>query len=329
MLHHQRFRRANRRSASGNPHMRSAVSLSCFLVASVAWACSLPMVATAQSLNRSNIVHATLTMTDLARISQQGNWQNGLGMRFVAVPKTEALFCVWLTRVKDYESYAKANTDVDDSWKRKTEVYGLPISEGPDHPVYRVSWEDAKGFCRWLSRREQQANIISRDLHYRLPTDAEWSTAAGLAEEKGSTPEEKHQNMKAIFPWGTQWPPPAGAGNFADETLGVQSKTSMQERPYITGYNDGFATTSPVGSFPPNQYGLYDLSGNLLEWCEDEYSPGGHLPDYLQGARPMRGGAWTSRYPRTLMSGHRHYENPKCRYDYYGFRVVLAREDRQ
>src|SRR6185369_44494 len=115
MLHHQRFRRANRRSASGNPHMRSAVSLSCFLVASVAWACSLPMVATAQSLNRSNIVHATLTMTDLARISQQGNWQNGLGMRFVAVPKTEALFCVWLTRVKDYESYAKANTDVDDS----------------------------------------------------------------------------------------------------------------------------------------------------------------------------------------------------------------------
>ncbi len=284
-----------------------------------------PRLTTSVGQNDYSYMNATLTITDLARVSHQGNWQNSLGMRFVGVLETEVLFCVWLTRVQDYEAYAIANVGVDQSWKKKTEVYGLPISDTPDHPVYRVAWEDAQGFCRWLSQREQQANVISRDLHYRLPTDAEWSRAAGLADETGKTPEEKHQNMKAVFPWGTQWPPPTGAGNFADETLGVESRKSMQERPYISGYKDGFATTSPVGSFPPNQYGLYDLSGNLLEWCEDGYSPGGHLPA-LQSARSMRGGAWTSYLPQTLMSGHRHYENPKCRYDYYGFRVVLARE---
>jgi formylglycine-generating enzyme required for sulfatase activity len=272
-------------------------------------------------------MNGTLMITDLARISQQGSWQNSLGMRFVGVPKTEVLFCVWLTRVKDYQVYAYANAGTDESWKRKTETYGLPISESPEHPVASVSWQDAKGFCRWLTRHEQQAKLISGDLHFRLPTDAEWSKAVGLADEEGDTPEKKHENMKPVFPWGTQWPPPAGAGNFADETLGVRSKQSMQEHPYIRRYNDGFATTSPVGSFPPNRYGLFDLSGNLLEWCEDEYSPGGHMPAYLQGARPMRGGAWPSHLPQTLMSGHRHYENPKCRYDYYGFRVVLAKED--
>ncbi len=297
--------------------MHFPTSLSCFVVVAAIWtASSRSMVAAAQTLNHSNIVNGTLRIIDLARISQQGSWQNSLGMRFVGVPKTEVLFCVWLTRVKDYQVYADANAGTDESWKRKTEVYGLPISETPEHPAHRVSWEDAKGFCRWLTRQERQAKVIPGDLHYRLPTDAEWSKAVGLADETGNTPEQRHQNMKAVFPWGTQWPPPAGAGNFADETLGVRSKQSIQEYPYIRGYNDGFATTSPVGSFLPNQYGLFDLSGNLLEWCEDEYSPGAHSPAYLQGARAMRGGAWTSNLPQTLMSGHRHCENPKCRYDY-------------
>jgi eukaryotic-like serine/threonine-protein kinase len=147
----------------------------------------------------------------------------------------------------------------------------------------------------------------------------------GLNDEQGDTPEEKYEHMKEIFPWGTQWPPPAHAGNFADETLGVKSNQTIQERPYIKGYDDGFATTSPVGAFPPNQFGIYDLSGNLLEWCEDEYAPGARLPAHLQGAHPMRGGAWTSSFALSMMSGYRHYAYPSARFDYYGFRVVLAR----
>jgi formylglycine-generating enzyme required for sulfatase activity len=259
------------------------------------------------------------------QLSAERPWQNSLGMKLVPVSNTKVLFCIWLTRVRDYEAYATVSLGTNASWKRKTEAYGLPINEGPGHPICHVSWEDAKRFCGWLTRREQELGLFAADWFYRLPTDEEWSQAVGLTGEPGRTPEEKHRNARSIFPWGGQWPPPAGAGNFADETL----HASNSIYPRIVGYNDGFATTSPVGSFAPNKAGLFDMSGNLLEWCEDEYSPGGKMPPHLKGARPLRGGAWTSVYDITLTSGHRHYENPKVAYDYYGFRVVLAKENRK
>ncbi|HZI57582.1 MAG TPA: SUMF1/EgtB/PvdO family nonheme iron enzyme, partial [Verrucomicrobiae bacterium] len=206
-------------------------------------------------------------------------------MKFVPVSGTEVLFCTWLTRIRDYDEYASASTAADPSWRKNTEPYGLPINDSPDHPVCNVSWEDARGFCAWLSRRDQGLGLIPAEFYYRLPTDKEWSDAVGLVNEKGDSPEEKHSNAQATFPWGNQWPPPRGAGNFADETL----HASNSIYPRIIGYNDGFATTSPVGSFAPNNYGLFDMSGNLLEWCEDEYSPVGKLPTHLNGARPLRG----------------------------------------
>lgn len=257
---------------------------------------------------------------DRSQISKDHPWENSLGMRFVPVPPTRVLFSIWLTRIKDYEVFANEVPLENPSWRKPVEPQGLPINESPDHPVCRVSWEDARSFSTWLTTREQKSGLLPAGCQYRLPTDAEWSAAVGLAKETGTTPEEKHQNAPATFPWGDQWPPPAGAGNFADETL----HESNRIYPRIIGYRDGFATTSPVGSFAPNNFGLFDLSGNLLEWCEDEYAPGGNLPVHLKGARPLRGGAWTSVYAVTLSSGHRHYENPKVRYHYYGFRIVLA-----
>ena len=91
---------------------------------------------------------------------------------------------------------------------RTTETYGLPISQTPEHPVCNVSWLDAKAFCEWLSEGEQRSKMLSAGLHYRLPTDAEWSKAVGLEYEAGNTPEEKSDKMERIFPWGIQWPPP-------------------------------------------------------------------------------------------------------------------------
>jgi formylglycine-generating enzyme required for sulfatase activity len=268
-----------------------------------------------------------IALVNWERISPDDPWQNSLGMKFVGGPGTKVLFCIWLTRMSDYNAYGTACPKIDPSWTHKTESYGLPVSETPEHPVCNLSWYDAKGFCEWLSAREQRRKVLSPALHYRLPTDAEWSKAVGLDNEIGETPEEKCDNKESIFPWGTQWPPPPGAGNFADETLRARSLKSIQPRPCITGYDDGFATTSPVGSFPPNQYGLYDLSGNLQEWCEDEYSPEDpnyFLPDYQKGARVMRGGAWTSDHPLLLLSGLRYRESPKVRNSIFGFRVVLA-----
>ena len=91
-------------------------------------------------------------------------------------------------------------------------------------------------------------------------SDAEWSIAVGLEDERDGTPKEKDMQIKGVYPWGTQWPPPSGAGNYGDLTC-QQKYPGM---PNIEGYVDGYAETAPVGSFKPNRYDLHDLGGNVL-----------------------------------------------------------------
>jgi formylglycine-generating enzyme required for sulfatase activity len=82
-----------------------------------------------------------------------------------------------------------------------------------------VSWNDAKEFCRWLTKRERSAGDLPEGREYRLPKDEEWSAAVGLKNEVGSTPEEKSGKNK-LYPWDIpqkrdkSWPPPVGAGNY-------------------------------------------------------------------------------------------------------------------
>ncbi|MEP6811200.1 MAG: SUMF1/EgtB/PvdO family nonheme iron enzyme, partial [Chthoniobacterales bacterium] len=110
---------------------------------------------------------------------------------------------------------------------------------------------------------------------------------------------------------GRQWPPPAGAGNFADQT-------ARRRGPVIDGYNDGFAATAPVGSFKPNTLGLYDLSGNVWEWCDDLYKPGSRWG-------VLRGGSWANSNRAELLSSYRNVIDRTERDVIYGFRCVLAR----
>jgi formylglycine-generating enzyme required for sulfatase activity len=180
---------------------------------------------------------------------------NTLGMKFVPVPGTEVAFCIWETRVKDYAAYAAANAEVDGSWK-KPSFLGTSFTQEDTHPVVNVSWEDANAFCAWLTKKEMAEGKIKAGQKYRLPTDAEWSVAVGLGKEKGGTPEEKSEGIEDVYPWGKEWPPPKGVGNYAQH-LKV----------------DNFKYTSPAGSFAANKLGLHDMGGNVLEWCEDKYSP--------------------------------------------------------
>ena len=78
---------------------------------------------------------------------------NSLGMKFVAVPGTRIWMCIHETRKGDYAAYAKESPKTDMSWK-KIEAYGVPVSEGDDHPVVNVNWEDSVAFCEWLSKKE-------------------------------------------------------------------------------------------------------------------------------------------------------------------------------
>ena len=247
-----------------------------------------------------NLVRPAPTVIQKPSPVAGGPWTNSLGMVFVPVPGVKVWFGIWAVRVRDYRAYAEANTGVDGQWKNP----GFPQDD--THPVVKVSWEDAQAFCAWLSRKEGKT--------YRLPTDAEWSVAVGLGGEKGNTPAEKSMKIKDVYPWGNQWPPPSGAGNYADETLGRKHGKNFG---IIAGYDDGFAETAPVGSFKPNQYGLYDMGGNVWEWCDDFY-------DGKSGARVLRGASWGDDYPVSLLSSYRGDGAPGSRLSGIGFRVVLG-----
>jgi hypothetical protein len=223
---------------------------------------------------------------------------NTLGMPFVAVKGTEVSFCIWETRVKDYAAYAAANAGVDGRWKKP---FGDEFKQADTHPVVNVSWNDANAFCEWLTKKELAEGKIKAGQKYRLPTDAEWSVAVGLGRETENSPEAKDMGVKDVYPWGNQWPPPKGVGNYG-ESLKV----------------DKFDYTAPAGSFASNKDVLHDMGGNVREWCEDKYSP-------TSADRVLRGASWLNLiYPDYLLSSYRLNLTPVSRVSFVGFRCVLV-----
>src|SRR5438132_7712247 len=92
-------------------------------------------------------------------------------------------------------------------WKRRGATWKEPgFKQGATNPVADVSRADVKAFSEWLTKRERGSGALPESLHYRLPTDNEWS-AVGLDSEQGNTPQEKDSKIR-LFPWGTKWPPP-------------------------------------------------------------------------------------------------------------------------
>ena len=249
---------------------------------------------------------------------------NTLGMPFVPVPGTDVQFCIWETRVKDYAAYAAANAGVDGDWKKPT-FLGESFTQEDTHPVVKVSRNEGQAFCEWLTKKELAEGKITAGQKYRLPTDTEWSVAVGLSRETGATPKAKDGGggIEGVYPWGKEWPPPRGAGNYADTALktqfGPKYKTVAEDDiPVIEGYTDGFANTSPVGSFAANQHGLHDLGGNVSEWCEDWYDPA------AKNYRVLRGANWFVDYPDFLLSSYRDPPLPGQRKNTVGFRCVLV-----
>jgi hypothetical protein len=241
-------------------------------------------------------------------------WENGLGMKFV--PSGEDLMVgIWEVRVRDYQRFLDGQKKV-----KPPPAPDFPRSRSPDHPVVQVTRAEAQEFCRWLTDRERREKRIAENDEYRLPTDLEWSVMAGLEGELGDWPQERAEQLLEGYPWGLEWPPPRGAGNFADEE--ASGAFLMLDSQTIEGFNDGFAATAPVGSFDPNPLGIYDLAGNVYEWVHDNYN------SYSEGQQlygVTRGGGWNSYQPGNLRTSARNPVVPDRRGDYYGFRVVLAK----
>jgi hypothetical protein len=264
--------------------------------------------------------------TDSKRATKETPLVNSLGMKFVPVPifggptaGQRVLFSVWDTRVQDYAVYAREKK-VDDSWT-KQQRDGVAVGREPNDPVLGVSWEEAQAFCAWLTEKEIAQGKLPKGVKYRLPSDEEWSWAVGLPPEPGATPAEKRGKNMVDFPWGKEFPPTTKVGNYADEEFHgkfpKQPGDKTKDHPWIAGYDDGYAASSPVGSYPANEYGLYDMGGNVWQWCEDWF-------DATRKSRVLRGASWGNALPYFLRSSFRAPSGPGSHDACYGFRCVLA-----
>jgi formylglycine-generating enzyme required for sulfatase activity len=172
--------------------------------------------------------------------------------------------------------------------------------KGNNLPVERVLWNEAQKYCERVGKR--------------LPTEAEWEKAA-----KGG--------KNTLYPWGNEVV--SGMANFCDVNCKAYFKAKQ--------FDDGFKGTAPVGSYPPNGYGLYDMAGNVWEWVSDWYGAGyyrerpqrnpqgpfsGQDLFHIHGMKKvLRGGSWGNN-AGAMRSSTRSWAH-KSRVSRRGFRCAL------
>jgi formylglycine-generating enzyme required for sulfatase activity len=175
------------------------------------------------------------------------------------------------------------------------------------HPVVCVSWNDARAYCQWL------ADQTGRSM--RLPTEAEWEYACRSGSDSRYSTGESPQSL-----WGN--------ANLADIAL----QRVFRGADWAAAWDDGYPFTAPVGLFRPNAFGLYDMHGNVGEWCSDwfdgEYysqspieDPGG--PVHARDFHVVRGGSWYN-HGLACRAANRHDGVPTARSQTNGFRVAFS-----
>jgi formylglycine-generating enzyme required for sulfatase activity len=175
--------------------------------------------------------------------------------------------------------------------------------KGSQNPVESVSWHDCQEFIKMLNRQVPGGG-------FRLPTEAEWEYAC-------------RAGTKTAYHWGDNF----GLGNCNAEN----DKGSSEDKQCAHFSRKGWPvdSTMPVGKFDPNAWGLYDMHGNVWEWCEDGHrtytSSSQTDPRGSSGSsRVLRGGSWVS-VSRFCRSANRDGGGPSVAVSHVGFRVVVSR----
>jgi formylglycine-generating enzyme required for sulfatase activity len=176
--------------------------------------------------------------------------------------------------------------------------------KGTDRPIERVNWFEAKEFCQRLSQLTGRI--------YRLPTEAEWEYACRADSTTpfhfGDTITTDLANYRGTDHEEYQW-----SGSYGQGSKGIYRQEN-----------------TPVDSYPPNAFGLYDMHGNVWEWCQDDYfdnydvtpiDGSAWVPEENSGLKILRGGSWLND-PRYCRSAIRYNLNPGYRSYIVGFRVV-------
>ncbi len=186
-------------------------------------------------------------------------------------------------------------------WKKIMGNNPSRFQEGDDYPVESVSWDAAQEFIKELNRKT--------DGKYRLPTEAEWEYAA------------RERGKKVRF----------GTGK---DSISTEEANFDASKDYVEPYSSAGEyreKTTQVGTFKPNSLGLYDMSGNVCEWCHDWFDENYYKDspkDNPQGPstgspRVLRGGCWFS-FPRNVRAASRFIYHPSIRYNVNGFRVAAS-----
>jgi formylglycine-generating enzyme required for sulfatase activity len=175
--------------------------------------------------------------------------------------------------------------------------------QGDAHPVVNVTWNDATAFCKWLTRKTGRAA--------RLPTEAEWEYAC-----RGGS--------QTVYNRGSRVAVLEQIANVGDEAFRIKYKDAASTQ----SWDDGYPFTAPGGKFKSNKFGLYDMHGNVREWCADWY--GSYPNDAVTdpegptdgSTRVIRGGGFFS-VPRECRSAARVSREPTARHPGTGFRVAM------
>ncbi len=208
-------------------------------------------------------------------------------------------------RAWTYEPNDKAAFDYTEREGRNWRNPGFAQTD--QDPVTCVSHDDVRAYIEWLNDRTKGG--------YRLPSEAEWEYAARAGTET------------ARF-WGDGRDAACRFANVADAALTRAMNVAVDPKRFFPG-DDGFAFTAPVGSFLPNPFGLYDMFGNVWEWCADYWTenlrglPERGAPNATgdSGRRSLRGGSWHND-PRIVRAAHRGWAGTGLRSTITGFRVA-------